>query len=495
MSEQGQSNVTRSLERLPTGIPGFDAITGGGLPARRTCLITGPPGTGKTTFGNQLAFAHAARGGQVLVATLLMESHDVLLENLQSFRFFDPDLVGLRIRYLSVLTALMEGGLEATISALRQEVRAANATLLVIDGTAVTDDLGPSTFDLRRFMQRLESQASMLGCTTVLLAGTHASTPDALWAHANGVVLLTNHPVDSRHVRLLEVVKMRGVRYTTGTHEFAITEVGVAVFPRLESLAGNYRPPQNAAHGLGTGIPDLDTMMGGGLMPLSSTLVMGTPGAGKTILGLGFLMEGAMRDERGLLVTFHETMDDLETTAAGIGLDLRGQIDRGMIRVLWHPPLELSVDDWAWQVLAAIEEQQPSRIYIDALTDVQRIMTAPERASMFLTALVNEVRSRGATTLIAAEIDEYAGERLATPVPAASAVMDNCILLRHVEIRGELRRLIAVPKVRQAVSDPSIREVEITDRGMIITRPIPATAGLLTGRATSLSEQRKDDSP
>lgn len=494
MSEKGQSIVTRSLERLLTGIPGFDAITGGGLPARRTCLITGSPGTGKTTFGNQLAFAHAARGGQVVVATFLMESHDVLLENLQSFRFFDPGLVGSRIRYLSVLTSLMEGGLEATISALRQEIRAANATLLVIDGTAITEDLAPSTFDLRRFMQRLESLSSLLGCTTVLLASTRASIPHPLWAHVNGVVLLTNRPVSSRHVRMMEVVKMRGVRYTNGTHEFAITEMGVSVFPRLESLAGNHRPPQNAAHGLGTGIPALDTMMGGGLMPLSSTLVMGTPGAGKTILGVSFLMEGAVRDERGLLVTFHETMDDLETTAAGIGFDLRSQIDRGMVRVLWNPPLERSVDDWAWQVLAAIDEQKPSRIYIDALTDVQRIMTSPERAAMFLAALVNEVRSRGATTLISAEIDEYASERLAIPVPAASAVMDNCILLRHVEIRGELRRLIAVPKVRQAVADPSIREVVITDRGMIIAHPILATSGLLTGRAT-MPEQSKDDSP
>lgn len=348
MSEQRQPGDGSRLARLPTGISGFDAITGGGLPARRTVLVTGAPGTGKTTFGNQLAFAHAARGGQVIVATLLTESHDVLLENLQSFRFFDADIVGERVRYLSLLTPLMEGGLDATIAALRREVRQGNATLLVVDGTAIADDFASSTFDLRRFAQQLESQSSLLGCTTVLLTSTSAKDSDPLWAHVNGVVLLTNRLVDSRHARMLELVKMRGARYADGAHEFVIREDGIIVFPRLESLAGRHRQPQNARHVLGTGVVGLDAMLGGGLMPLSTTLVMGTPGAGKTILGLSFLLEGAGRGERSLFASFHETVDDLATTAKGIGLDLRSHIESGLIRVLWNPPLELSVDEWAW---------------------------------------------------------------------------------------------------------------------------------------------------
>jgi circadian clock protein KaiC len=481
---------------MATGIRGFDDITGGGLPVNRTCLITGVPGTGKTTFGNQLAFAHAARGGRVIVATLLSETHEVLFENLQGFDFFDETLIGDRVRYLSVLTSLMEGGLDGTVDTLRQEVRKVNATLLVIDGTAVADDLAPSDFDLRRFAQRLETQAVVLGCTTVLLTSTTGTAVDPLWAHVNSVVLLTTRPFGIRHVRTLEVVKMRGVRYINGGHEFTITEEGLAVFPRLESLAGHQRRTEDALHGLGTGVAGLDAMMGGGLMPLSTTLVMGTPGAGKTILGLSFLIEGAARGERGLLVTFHETEADLCTTAQRVGLDLRSHVDSGMVRVLWHAPLELSVDEWAWRVLAAMEEQIPTRIYIDALTDVHRLFTAPERTPMFVTALVNELRNHGATTLVGAEIDAYASDELAVPVPAASAAMDNCLLLRHVEIRGQLLRLIAVPKARQAVTDPSIREVQITDHGINVAYPIQNTSGLLTGRANPLVEQvgtRRDE--
>jgi circadian clock protein KaiC len=486
---QEHRETRRTLPRIATGIRGFDELTGGGLPANRTCLITGVPGTGKTTFGNQLAFAHAARGGRVLVATLLTETHDVLFGNLQGFDFFDETMIGDQVQYLSVLTSLMEGGLDGTVDTLRQEVRKVNATLLVVDGTVVADDVAPSDFDLRRFAQRLEAQAVLLSCTTVLLTSTTGTAVDPLWAHVNSVVLLSTRPFGIRQVRTLEVVKMRGVRYINGGHEFTITEEGMAVFPRLESLAGYRRREEDAVHGLGTGVTGLDAMMGGGLMPLSTTLVMGTPGAGKTILGLSFVMEGAVRGERGLLVTFHETETDLCATAQRVGLDLRSHVDSRMVRVLWHAPLELSVDEWAWRVLAAVEEQRPTRIYIDALTDVHRLITAPERTPMFVTALVNEIRNHGATTLISAEIDAYASDELAVPVPAASAAMDNCLLLRHVEIHGQLRRLIAVPKVRQAVSDPAIREVQITVRGMNVAYPIQDTSGLLTGRADPLTER------
>ncbi|MGN6483687.1 MAG: RAD55 family ATPase, partial [Thermomicrobiales bacterium] len=158
-----------SQPRLSTGISGLDAILGGGLPIRRTTLVAGQIGTGKTTLSNQIAFHHARKGGTVLVATLLNESHDLLLQNLSTFRFFQEDLVGGSIRYINVLTALIEEGLEATTTMLWQEVRRTGANLLVVDGTSIIQDLTPSAFDLRQFAQQLESHCAMLGCTALLL--------------------------------------------------------------------------------------------------------------------------------------------------------------------------------------------------------------------------------------------------------------------------------------------------------------------------------------
>ena len=483
------------LPRLATGVPGLDEVLGGGLPAGRTCLVAGPPGTGKTTLGNQLAFAHAAGGGRAVVATLLAEAHDLVLANLRGFRFFDPALAGDRVHYLSLLGALEDRGLDGVIVAIRQVVRETGATLLVVDGTVVVEEVAPSLLDLRRFAQRLQTQAPLLGCTTVLLTGHGPGELGPLGVHVDGVVMLANERKDVRSVRQIEVVKLRGAQHVTGAHEFAITEAGVRVHPRLEALAGWGRPAQDPREGLGTGVAGLDAMLGGGLMPFSSTLVVGTPGAGKTLLGLSFLAEGASRGERGLVAGFHETAAELTNTAAGIGLDLGRHIDTGLVRVLWDPPLEISADAWAWRLLAAVAEHRPRRVFVDAITDVQRLMASPQRTPTYVAALVNELRVRGATALIAAEIEAYADARLVVPVPAASATMDNGILLRQVELHSELRRLASVLKARQAATDPAIREFVIGDRGIVVTRPFAATSGLLIGRGAQAEPVDVDPAP
>jgi circadian clock protein KaiC len=320
----------------------------------------------------------------------------------------------------------------------------------------------------------------------LLLTGHRRDELGNLGAHVDGVIMLANERFDSRHVRQLEVLKLRGGPHVGGTHEFAISEIGLTVHPRLESVAGRRRPQEIAREGLGlgTGVPALDTMLGGGLLPYSSTLVMGTPGSGKTLLGLSFLMEGAARGERGLLAGFHETEPDLITTAARIGLDLNGAIAAGRIRVLWNPPLELSADAWAWRLLAAVDQHRPERVFVDALTDIQRFIASSQRMPTYAVALTNELRARGATALISMEIDAYVDDQLVVPVPAASATMDNGILLRQIEMRSSLHRLISVLKSRQMETDPAIRGFVITDQGIVINSPFSGTAsGLLTGRA------------
>jgi len=223
---------------------------------------------------------------------------------------------------------------------------------------------------------------------------------------------------------------------------------------------------------------------------------MGTPGSGKTLLGLSFLMEGAVRGERGLLAGFHETEPDLITTATRIGLDLRGAIESGLVRVQWDPPLELSADAWAWRLLTVVDEHRPQRIFVDALTDIQRFISSPQRMPTYAAALTNELRARGTTALIATEIDAYVDDQLVVPVPAASATMDNGILLRQIELRSSLHRLVSVLKSRQMETDPTIRGFVITDQGILVDSPfVGAASGLLTGRAVLADAPAADETP
>ena len=484
MSDVVEATEVFALPRLETGVTGLDAVLSGGLPIGRTCLVTGSPGTGKTTLGSQLAFHHAATRGRVVVATLLSETHDLMLANLRGFRFFDPALVGDRVHYLNLFDALAEEGLDGVVASIRRVMRETNASLLIIDGAAALEDVATSPIALRRFAQQLQAQAAILGLTTVLLTGHERNELGILGAHVDGVIALTNQRMDARHVRHLEVLKLRGGKHVTGTHEFVISGNGLTVFPRLESVAGRNRPPENLGGrvGLGTGVPGLDAMLGGGLLPLSSTLVMGTPGAGKTLLGLSFLLEGAKLGERGLIAGFHETEPDLISQAEGIGLDLQGAVKSGLIRILWNPPLELSADAWAWQLLETVRKHRPQRVFVDAITDIQRFIASPQRMPTYAAALTNELRALGATALIATEIDAYVDDQLVVPVPAASATMDNGILLRQVELRSSLHRLVSVLKARQMGTDPAIREFVIGEQGISVSGPFAATTGLLTGR-------------
>ena len=470
-----------ALQRVPTEVPGLDAVLGGGLLAGDTYLIVGQPGTGKTTLGNQLAFTAAAHGGHVLVATLLTESHDRMLAHLHGFRFVDRTLVGDRIHYVSLVTALQDGGLDGALDALITTIRNHHATLLIVDGAGAAELFAATALDYPRFIHALQARTAMLGCTTVLLAREREA--DTAGTHVDGILQLSNQPMPARDVRWLRVTKLRGSAYLNGRHDFTIGEDGIAVFPRLEVAHAALEPAwHDPDDRLTLGIPGLDAMLVGGVPKGSSTLIFGTPGVGKTMLGLHFLAEGARRGEPGLIATFHETAPALAATADGAGLGLGPHLQSGLVRVMWRPPMELSPDEWGWQLLATVDEHRPRRLVIDAFSDLPGTFAVPERQTPFATALTNALRDRNVTALFLLEIDQYVGPELAVSVPNVSATMDTGILLRSVELRSSLRRLVSILKERQTGFDPTIRELTIGPQGMTVGDPFDATA-LLTGTA------------
>ena len=477
-----EQNLTE-LPRLGTGVPGLDAVLAGGLVVGDAYLVLGLPGTGKTTLGNQLAYARAVAGDNVVYATLLTETHDRMLAHLRGFRFFDPGVVGTRLRYLSLLRVLREEGLDGVLEAMRHAVRDHGASLLIVDGTSAAEELAPSRFDYSRFVQELQARSALLGCTTVLLVGDTAEELAAEARHVDGVLQLANERVHARDVRWLRVTKLRGSDYLNGQHQFAITDAGLDIYPRLEAAVLGTAPPTPRGDRLAVGVPALDAMLDGGLLPNTSTMVLGTPGAGKTVLGLHFVAEGARHGEPGLIASFHETLPSLVDTAQGLGQELEPHVESGLVRVLWRPPLELSPDAWAWDLLAAVAEHRPRRLVVDALSDLVRLFAVSERQAAFAQALTNELRARGLTMLFNVEIDSFVGPGLAPPIPAVSATMDNGLLLRTVELNSRLHRLLSILKTRQSAFDPTIRQFVIGSRGIEIGESFGETAALLTGTA------------
>lgn len=481
MSSPNAESIVPALQRVPTRVPGLDVVLGGGFLAGDAYLIAGKPGTGKTTFGNHLAFAHAAAGGRVVVATLLTESHDRMLAHLQGFAFADQRLIGERISYVSLLHPLEEDGAEGALRVLLETIRDQRPSLLVVDGAGAAEMFLDSPLQFVRFIHGLQTRGAVFNCTTILLSEEREAAGVA--THVDGVIELTNTPIEAHDVRRLRVTKLRGARYLDGYHHFAIGPSGVTVFPRLEAVQAQLEAAwSDAEDRLGFGIAGLDAMLDDGVAAGSSTLVLGPPGSGKTVAGLHFLAEGARRGERGLIASFQETGPALIATAERAGMELGPAMASGMVRTLWHPSLELTPDEWAWQLLAMVDEHRPRRLVIDALSDLLRHFAVPTRRSGFATALANYLRSRDVTTLFLFEVDEVVGPSVTIPVPSLSAAMDNGILLRPVELRSALHRLVSVLKERETGFDPTMRAFTIGPEGIVVGDPLDGSA-LLTGSA------------
>lgn len=480
--------------RVATHIPGLDTVLCGGLLRGGIYVVRGAPGSGKTILGNQICFSNARQGGSSAYVTLLAESHARMMLHLESIDFFDAELVGERMRYLSAYGALMKNGLRGVLDFIRVELppkkgpaaRSANAdaaNIIVIDGFLVISDSSGSVSELKKFIQDLQLYADLVGATVILLAGPAVDETRPEYTMVDGIVELREHVHDLRAYRELRVRKLRGVAHLRGGHVFDITSRGITVYPRIEALYGT---PSGEDHcedtTVSSGIAQLDLMLGGGLKCGTTTLVLGPSGAGKTTLGLHYLA-ATPRKSSSVLFGFYETPARLLEKARKLNLSLDARIKRGELEIVWQPSTEQNVDALAERLLQSIAATGATRLFIDGLDGFQRATVHPERVHHVFTAIANELRVRGVTTVYTFEVPKVIGPGLDTPVTGVSALAENLIYLRFVELRSHLYRLLSILKVRDSSYDTSLREFHITDHGIRLEKTFESAEAILTGTA------------
>lgn len=474
------------IERVTTGIGGLDTILRGGFLRGGIYIVQGAPGAGKTVLANQLCFHHVATGGRVVYATLLAESHSRMLQHLRSMQFFCEEVIPKSLCYVSAFRTLEEHGLGGVVDVLRREVKAQRATLLVLDGLVAAEETAANDREFKRFIHEVQSHAGANGCTTLLLTSGTRPTVHAEHTMVDGLVELEDQLLVQRTERSLRVSKFRGSDFLAGRHPFRISDQGIVLSPRIEAVYARASRPETVGQPrLSTGLPILDSMIGGGLADSSSTVVLGASGTGKTTIALAFIGQ-ATEQERGLYLSFFESPARLIENAGTMGIPLERLVRSGVVQIMWEPQGETIIDEIAHRVLETVQSQGIRRLVIDGLNAFSACASNPERLARFFSCLSNELRARRVTTLHTGELPEIVGGTLTMPIEGISAIVDNLLVLRFVEHDSTLSRVVSVLKVRDRSFDHALREFTIGAEGLIIDGRIEGLEGLLSGTTQQL---------
>jgi circadian clock protein KaiC len=480
---------TIAIRKLETGISGFDQIAQGGLPRGRTTLISGTAGSGKTVFASQFLAEGIRKFDQPGVFVTFEESPADIRRNIHSlgwdvdawqrdgkWRFVDASP---HMEHETVVIGSYDlGGLLARIE---HAVRQVDAKRVALDSLGAVFTRFPESTLVRTELFRIASAMRKMGVTTVMTAERTSEYGDITRYGveefvADNVVILRNALEAEKRRRTMEILKFRGTGHHKGEYPFTIVpDQGIVVIPlsslELEQKSSNVR--------ITSGNPEMDAMCGGGFFRDSIILVSGATGTGKTLVTTEFIAGGVNNDERCLLFAFEESREQLIRNAIGWGRDFAQMEHQGKLRVVCNYPEVAGLEDHLLMMRSEIETFKPNRVAVDSLSALERVSTV-KGFREFVIGLTSFIKHQEIAGLFTATTPTLTGGTSVTEAHI-STITDSIILLRYVEMYGEMRRGITVLKMRGSMHEKDIREFSIDDTGMHIGRPFRNIAGILSG--------------
>ncbi len=467
------------MKQVTTGVNGLDTVLEGGFLRPSIVLIAGAAGTGKTTFVMQSLF-NAAKNEEICMYITALSEPIAMINNFMSkFSFYNFSLLGKgNVKYVPIDAGIIHQGSDAIIKEIEKNLEAVRPDRIVIDPVNVFA-YGLDEGARRQFYY--DFFTSMKGWNSlVLLTGEYTEdelVKSTLSYLADGIIYITNEPFYEHNIRYLNVLKMRGQDFYGGKHSCKITKDGFMVYPRLHATARTSILNERVS----TGINGLDKMTGGGLMRGSSILVSGSSGTGKTTMGIQFIMDGLLKKEPGIIVSFEEDTEQILENSKMFGWNLKDFENKNLIKII--SPLESDAYELAIQIEETIGEIKAKRLLLDGTGRLQRMMPQYAQFPEYMGGIITMLKNKNITALYTNESSNLTGAIQLTGT-GISPYMDAIILLRYLEIKSEMRKSISVLKMRGSNHDKEIREVVVGEKGVEIRLPFSGYSGILSGSPT-----------
>ncbi|MBV9508907.1 MAG: AAA family ATPase, partial [Caulobacteraceae bacterium] len=368
--------------------------------------------------------------------------------------------------------------LSETTKLICNRVSELNASRVVIDSLSELRLLAQSPLRYRRQVLALKHFFSERQCTVILLDDLTAQQDDLqLHSIAHGVVLLEQQAIDyGAERRRVRIVKMRGIRFRGGFHDFTIERGGLRIFPRLIA-AEHHR--KFSGETTSSGHAPLDKMLGGGLERGTNALFIGAAGVGKSSLALTYAIAAARRGEKAVVFAFDEGLGTIEARARTLGLPLKTCLDQGFLRIQQIDPAEMSPGEFAAEVRRNVEQEGAKIVVIDSLNGYLNAMPDGRFLILQMHELLSYLGQLGVLTILVLAQHGLVGP-MDTPLDM-SYLSDAVIMLRYFEVAGTVRRALSVVKKRSGNHEHTIREFKLSAGGVQLGPPLKQFAGVLTG--------------